>query len=108
MQLVAVVVVVVLETFIANDPSIFSPQEKHLRMQYYLRDSRQKKNVRRVVLPRDLESMRGYDGKTTKTNMTDKFYFEFGASGEFSSCLDFAAKVLYKALSEKTRENNEE
>ena len=55
MQLVAVVVVV-LETFIANDPSIFSPQEKHLRMQYYLRDSRQKKNVRRVVLPRDLES----------------------------------------------------
>ena len=64
--------------------------------------------LREVEVPRDLELMRGYDGKTTKTNMTDKFHFEFGASGEFSSILDFAAKVLYEALSEKTKENNEE
>ena len=52
--------------------------------------------------------MRGYDGKTTKTNMTDKFHFEFGASGEFSSILDFAAKILYEALIKKTQENSEE
>ena len=64
--------------------------------------------LREVEVPRDLELMRGYDGKTTKTNMTDKFHFEFGASGEFSSILDFAAKVLYEALSEKTKENSEE
>ena len=48
--------------------------------------------------------MRGYDGKTTKTNMTTEFSFEFGACGKFSSQLDNAAKLLYKALGEKIDE----
>ena len=52
--------------------------------------------------------MRGHNGKTTKTNMTDEFSFEFGAGGEFSSLLDNAARNLYIALGEKIRENEEE
>jgi len=30
-----------------------------------------------VTVPGDFEDMRGYDGKTTKTNMTDEFSFKF-------------------------------
>ena len=62
--------------------------------------------MREVTVPRDLEMMRGYDGKTTKTNMTDEFSFGFGASGEFISHLDNAAKDLYEALGNKSRKNN--
>ena len=58
--------------------------------------------MREVTVPRDLETMRGYDGKTTKTNMTDEFSFEFGASGYYISYLDKAAKDLYEALGTKT------
>ena len=64
--------------------------------------------MREVTVPRDLEMMRGYDGKTTKTNMTNEYSFEFGVSGEFSSQLDYAAKVLYEALSEKSQDNERE
>ena len=63
--------------------------------------------MREVTVPRDLEMMRGYDGKTTKTNMTDEFSFEFGASGEFISHLDTAAKDLYEALGGKSRKIDE-
>ena len=52
--------------------------------------------------------MRGYDGRTTKTNMTSEFSFEFGVSGEFSSHLDNAAKLLYDALGIKSRSNDKE
>ena len=31
--------------------------------------------LREVTVPRDLESMRGYNNKTTKVNMTDEFSF---------------------------------
>ena len=48
--------------------------------------------LREVVVPRDLDQMRGYDGKTTKTATTEEFSFEFGTKGEFSSQLDNAAK----------------
>ena len=40
---------------------------------------------REVTVPRDFDQMRGYDGKTTKTNMTVEFSFLFGASGDYSS-----------------------
>ena len=63
--------------------------------------------LKEVTVPQDLENFRGYDGKTTKTNITDEFSFEFGASGEFSSELDNAAKVLYEALGEKTKIKDE-
>ena len=46
--------------------------------------------------------MRGYNGKVTKTNMTNEFSFEFNASGDFVSQLDLAAKNLYKLLREKS------
>ena len=59
-------------------------------------------------MPQDLESMRGYNGKTTKVNMTDEFSFQFGVEGEFSSELDNAAKVLYEALGAKNENNDEE
>ena len=52
--------------------------------------------------------MRGYNGKTTKTNMTDEFSIEYGASGDFCSQLDNAAKTLYIALGEKSKEDEEE
>ena len=57
-------------------------------------------------MPRDLEMMRGYDGKTTKTNLTDEYSFGFGASGNFISHLDNAAKDLYEALGNKSRKND--
>ena len=57
--------------------------------------------MREVTVPRDLEMMRGYDGKTCKNNMTSEYAFGFGASGEFSSLLDNAAKDLYEALGKK-------
>lgn len=60
------------------------------------------------MVPRDLEMMRGYDGKTTKTSLTEEFSFEFGASGEFSSNLDTAAKALYAALSLESSKIDEE
>ena len=63
--------------------------------------------MREVTVPRDLEMMRGYDGKTCKTNMTDEYTFEFGASGEFISHLDNAAKDLYEALGKKSRKSDE-
>ena len=40
---------------------------------------------REVTVPRDFDQMRGYDGKTAKTNMTVECSFEFGASGDYSS-----------------------
>ena len=52
-------------------------------------------------MPQDLESMRGYNGKITKVNLTDEFSFQFGVEGEFTSELDNAAKALYEALGEK-------
>ena len=52
--------------------------------------------------------MRGHNGKTTKTNMTDEFSFEFGAGGEFSSLLDNVARTLYIALREKSKEKEED
>ena len=52
--------------------------------------------------------MRGYDGKTAKTNLTDEFCFEFGTSGKFCSELDNAAKTLYEALRDKSKQNEEE
>ena len=61
--------------------------------------------MREVTVPKDLEMMRGYDGKTCKTNMTDEYTFRFGASGEFISHLDNAAKDLYEALGDKSRKN---
>ena len=30
-----------------------------------------------VTVPQDFEDMRGYDGKTSKTNITDRFSFKF-------------------------------
>ena len=63
--------------------------------------------MREVTVPRDLEMMRGFNGKTTKTNMTDEFSFGFGANGEFISYLDNAAKDLYEALGNKARKNEE-
>ena len=64
--------------------------------------------LREVVIPRDLDQMRGYDGKTTKTATTVEFSLEFGTKGEFSSQLDNAAKLLYKTLSEidKSKDGN--
>jgi hypothetical protein len=47
--------------------------------------------------------MRGYDGKTTKNNITDEFSFSFGHTGDFKSDFDAAAVKLYKALGEKTK-----
>jgi hypothetical protein len=47
--------------------------------------------------------MRGYDGKTTKNNITDQFSFSFGDQGDFKSDFDAAAVKLYKALGEKTK-----
>ena len=52
--------------------------------------------------------MRGYNGKVTKTNMTNEFSFEFNASGDFVSQLDLAAKNLYKLLREKSQKKEEE
>ena len=63
---------------------------------------------REVTVPRDFDQMRGYDGKTSKTNMTVEFSFEFGASGDYSSQLDNAAKILYKALGFKSQSNDED
>ena len=51
-----------------------------------------------VVCPRDFELMRGYDGKTTKNNMTSEFSFSFGTDNEFGSGYDLAATKLYEAL----------
>ena len=42
--------------------------------------------------------MRGYDGKTTKNNMTSEFSFSFGTDNEFGSGYDLAATKLYEAL----------
>ena len=56
-------------------------------------------NIKKEVrVPQDFQDMRGYDGKTAKTDLTDEFCFEFGASGKFCSELDKAAKTLYEAL----------
>ena len=44
-----------------------------------------------VVCPRDFELMRGYDGKTTKNNITSEFSFSFGSNQEFGSGYDLAA-----------------
>ena len=52
--------------------------------------------------------MRGYNGKITKVNMTDQFSFQFGVEGAFISELDNAAKVLYEALGEKSKNENEQ
>ena len=49
--------------------------------------------------------MRGYDGKTTKNNISDEFSFEFGAQGEFRSDFDAAAVKLYKALGDLDKSN---
>ena len=49
--------------------------------------------------------MRGYDGKTAKTNLTDEFCLEFGTNGKFCSELDNAAKTLYEALRDKSKQN---
>ena len=57
---------------------------------------------REIKVPRDFDQMRGYNGKITKTNMTDEFCFEFNARGDFISQLDFAAKRLYILLGEKS------
>ena len=54
--------------------------------------------LKEVVCPRDFALMRGYDGKTTKNNISDEFSFEFGAQGDFRSDFDAAAVKLYKAL----------
>ena len=59
-----------------------------------------------VVCPRDFELMRGYDGKTAKNNLTDKFSFEFGVKGKFRSKFDNAATTLYKALGKKSKESS--
>ena len=40
---------------------------------------------REISVPQDFESMRGYNGKIAKTNMTDGYSFEFGASEDFGS-----------------------
>ena len=56
-----------------------------------------------VVCPRDFELMRGYDGKTEKNNLTDKFSFEFGVKGKFRSKFDNAATTLYRALGKKSK-----
>ena len=45
--------------------------------------------------------MRGYDGKTTKNNITDQFSFSFGGEGDYKSEFDAAAVELYQALGEK-------
>ena len=42
--------------------------------------------------------MRGYDGKTTKTNMTDEFSFGFNIIEDPNSELDIATKSLYDSL----------
>ena len=42
--------------------------------------------------------MRGYDGKTTKTNMTDEFSFKFNIIEDPNSELDIATKSLYNSL----------
>lgn len=42
--------------------------------------------------------MRGYDGKTTKTNMTDEFSFVFNIIEDPNSELDIATKSLYDSL----------
>ena len=42
--------------------------------------------------------MRGYDGKTTKNNMTSEFSFSFGTDEKFGSGYDLAATKLYAAL----------
>ena len=46
--------------------------------------------------------MRGYNGKITKTNMSDEFSIEFNASGNLTSVLDSAAKSLYELLQKKS------
>ena len=51
-------------------------------------------------MPRDLEMMRGYDGKTTKTNMTDEFSFGFNIIEDPNFELDIATKSLYDSLGE--------
>ena len=50
--------------------------------------------------------MRGYDGKTTKNNITDEFSFSFGDQGDFKSDFDAAAVELYKALGEKSSQKD--
>ena len=45
--------------------------------------------------------MRGYDGKTTKNNITSEFSFSFGANQKFGSGYDLAATKLYEALGNK-------
>ena len=45
--------------------------------------------------------MRGYDGKTTKNNITSEFSFSFGANKEIGSGYDLAATKLYEALGNK-------
>ena len=57
---------------------------------------------REITVPRDFDQMRGYDGKITKTNMTDEFSFEFNSSGDFISQLDNSVKDLYMVLRDKS------
>ena len=57
---------------------------------------------REIAVPRDFDQMRGYDGKITKTNMTDEFSFEFNSSGDFISQLDNSVKDLYMVLRDKS------
>ena len=58
--------------------------------------------LKEVICPQDFALMRGYDGKTTKNNITDQFSFSFGDQGDFKSDFDAAAVELYRALGEKT------
>ena len=48
--------------------------------------------------------MRGYDGKTTKNNITSQFSFSFGANEKFGSGYDLAATKLYEALGNQKKE----
>ena len=59
--------------------------------------------LKEVICPQDFALMRGYDGKTTKNNITDQFSFSFGDQEDFGSDFDAAAAKLYKALGEKTK-----
>ena len=53
-----------------------------------------------VECPRDFELMRGYDGRTSKTCETERFWFSFGDNKEKDLCSgsDQAATHLYKVL----------
>ena len=49
-----------------------------------------------VTVPRDFNDMRGYDNRTTKTDLTDEYSFKFGIN---RSQLDQAAQTLFEAYS---------